>query len=85
MSKHQWISANEFNQLPANVDYGWSDRMLVCQFKPGDRRPMLLIASYNFLLGEWRSAMGTIENVTHYQPLPDFPRMEQNETTRKQI
>lgn len=78
MTKRQWLSAD---QLPANVDYGWSDRMLVCQFEPGDRRPMLLIASYNFSLGQWRSAMGTIENVTHYQPLPDFPKEENGPQT----
>lgn len=66
----KWISAD---QLPANVDYGWSDRFLICQFKPGDRRPMLLIASYNFLEGQWRMAMRTVEHVTHYQPLPAYP------------
>jgi hypothetical protein len=67
----KWIPANK---LPANVDYGWSDRVLVCQFKPGDRRPTLLLASYDFQRGQWRLASGVIENVTHYQPLPDFPR-----------
>ncbi|KKL04781.1 hypothetical protein LCGC14_2612600, partial [marine sediment metagenome] len=26
-----------------------------------------------FLLGPMAMAMGTIENVTHWQPLPDYP------------
>ncbi|KKL93316.1 hypothetical protein LCGC14_0983850 [marine sediment metagenome] len=73
MNECKWISADH---LPPNVDYGWSDRVLICQFKPGDLHPMLLLASYNFPSGEWRSAMGIIENVTHWQPLPDYPREE---------
>lgn len=71
MDKCEWISAD---QLPANVDYGWSDRMIVCQFIPGDRRPTLMMASYDFHRGQWRLAMRTVEHVTHYQPLPDLPR-----------
>lgn len=68
--KRGWISAD---QLPANVDYGWSDRMIVCQFIPGDRHPTLMIASYDFHRGQWCKAMGAIEYVTHYQPLPAYP------------
>ncbi|KKM84348.1 hypothetical protein LCGC14_1299980, partial [marine sediment metagenome] len=70
MNKDKWIS---IDKLPANVDYGWSERMLVCQNKSGLLHPTLLIASYNSFLGQWRPAMGTIENVTHWQPLPDYP------------
>ena len=73
MNDRKWISAD---QLPANANYGWSERMLISQFKPGDLHPTLLIASYDFPLGQWRSAMGTIENVTHWQPLPDYPGEE---------
>lgn len=66
-----WIPAQ---QLPTKNYYGWSERMLICQFTPGDRQPTLIIASYDFQRGQWRSAMGEVENVTHWQPLPDYPK-----------
>lgn len=65
-----WIPVQ---QLPDKDYYGWSERMLVCQFMPGDRRPTLMTASYDFHRGRWSTAMGEVENVTHWQPLPDYP------------
>lgn len=66
-----WIPAN---YLPDRVSYGWSKSVLVCQFIPADRCPTLMIASYDFDRGQWRSAMGEVEYVTHWQSLPDFPK-----------
>lgn len=62
------------NQLPPNTNYGWSEKMVVCQMTPGDFRPTVLLASYDFRRSEWRTSVGTIENITHWQPLPDYPR-----------
>lgn len=62
------------DQLPDKNYYGWSEPVLVCQFILGDRCPTRIIASYDFRRGQWRSAMGKIENVTHWQPLPDYPK-----------
>lgn len=66
-----WIPAA---QLPDKDLYGWSRRMIVCLFTPGDRRPTQMTASYDFERQQWRSAMGEVESVTHWQPLPDFPK-----------
>lgn len=73
-----WIPAD---QLPPVVDTGWvskgwSDRMIVCQFAAGDMRPIMLLASYDFDCGQWRTSMGAVENVTHWQPLPEFPEVD---------
>jgi len=66
-----WIPAA---QLPNKYHYSWSESMLICQFIRGDLRPTIMIASYDFERQQWRSAMGEVENVTHWQPLPDFPK-----------
>jgi hypothetical protein len=71
-----WILAE---QLPDKNYYGWSESMLVCQFEAGDLRPTLIIASYDFERGQWRSNMGEVESVTHWQPLPDSPKEHKND------
>ncbi len=72
-SDESWIPAG---QLPENVNYGWSDQVIICQFAPGDLRPGILLASYDFRRGKWRTSMGMgdVKNVTHWQPLPELPR-----------
>lgn len=60
--------------LPAADYYHWSKSVLVCQFVEGDRRPTLMIASYDFQRSRWYTAMGEVKNVTYWQPLPDFPK-----------
>ncbi len=65
-----WIPAD---QLPPNTNYGWSSRMIICQFIPGDLRPAMFFASYDFRRDRWRTVMGSVENVTHWQYLPEFP------------
>jgi hypothetical protein len=68
-----WTPTGNF-RLPATGIYGQSVSVLVCQFAPGDQRPTLMMAYFDFNRDQWRSdAMGKIENVTHWQPLPDFP------------
>jgi hypothetical protein len=65
-----WIPAC---QLPSEKYYGVSETMIVCQcLVPG--RPNFLLASYFFDRNQWRTAMGEVENVTHWQPLPDYPK-----------
>lgn len=66
-----WILAAK---LPDKDCYGWSAPVLICQFVPGDLNPTLMKASYDFRCQQWRSPMGEIENVTHWQPLPDYPK-----------
>jgi len=66
-----WIPAS---MLPDNNYYDWSKRMLICQFTPGDRLPTVMTASYDFRRGRWATPMGEVKNVTHWQPLPDFPK-----------
>jgi hypothetical protein len=62
------------SQLPIEDWYGWSEQVLICQFVPGDRQPTIMTASYDFERHCWRSPMGEIQNVTHWQPLPEFPK-----------
>lgn len=71
MSKIEWIPAS---QLPENVDYGWSESMIVVQFGPNDLRPFRLLASYDHSRSQWRTASGPVENITYWQPLPDLPK-----------
>ena len=71
-----WIPAA---QLPEEDCYGWSALVLVCQFAPGDQRPSLMLASCDFQRQQWRSAMGEVKDVTHWQPLPDYPKEYRNE------
>lgn len=66
-----WMPAN---YLPDKDCYGWSKSVLVCQFIPGDRQPTLMIASYDFHHCEWRKSMGVVQDITHWQPLPDYPK-----------
>ena len=66
-----WIPVT---QLPDKDYYGWSKRMIVCQFAPGDRHPTLMTASYDFSRQRWFKPMGEVKNVTHWQPLPDYPK-----------
>ncbi len=61
------------SHLPENTNYGWSERVIVCQFTQGDFRPNILLASYDFRRAEWRTNSGPVEDVTHWQPLPDMP------------
>lgn len=68
--EEKWIPVH---QLPANNSYGWSERVIVCQFAPGDLRPTMMMGSYDFRRKQWMTPMGEIENVTHWQRLPDFP------------
>ena len=69
--KEAWVPAS---QLPPENIYGYSEIMLICQMIPGDRRPTLMTASYDFSRNQWRTNMGPVENVTHWQPLPDYPK-----------
>ncbi len=71
-----WLPAD---QLPDKDIYGWSESMLVCQFIPGDQRPTRIKASYDFRRQQWRTSMGEVKNVTHWQQLPDFPKEYQND------
>lgn len=66
-----WIPAH---QKPTNTNYGWSGRMIVCQFTPGDFRPTMLFASYDFRRDQWHTTMGPVENVTYWQYPPEFPK-----------
>ena len=75
-SDEAWIPAN---YLPDKDLYGWSKSVLVCQFIPGDLRSTLIIASYDFHRGEWRNSISKVEYVTHWQPLPDYPKEYRND------
>jgi hypothetical protein len=59
-------------QLPPDKHHGMSDRMIVCCLESGC--PKQLLASYCFHRQQWRTAMGAVENVSHWQPMPDKPR-----------
>jgi hypothetical protein len=72
-----WISAAA--QLPAKDYYGWSEQVLVCKLDPGELFPTMVMASYDFHRQQWRSSMGEVENVTHWQPLPELPKEYQSE------
>ncbi len=65
--------------LPENTNWGWSDKMIICQFAEGDLRPFMFLASYDFSRSQWRTPSGPVENVTHWQPLPALPKEYQNE------
>jgi hypothetical protein len=69
-----WIPAR---LLPAEKPYyGMSEIMLVCRcLIPGHSR--MALARYCFSRRQWRTVTGVeseITNVSHWQPLPDYPR-----------
>lgn len=71
-----WIPVH---QLPPEKPYGYgiSEIMIICRcLIPGHIQ--MVLANYCFDRHQWRTTSGEVENVTHWQPLPDYPKEYRN-------